>query len=242
MIKKDNLFKLTQEVYNSVAWKVYTRLRTLRINFFVFQRNYQELKKILEAVKEPEQIEKILDSSARQNLDVVSNEVIRLLHNYLASAKSLVDVTRVLITDWYQGSDFIKEYKTQVDSRFVNNSLIGFIEELRNFSLHYSFPITIAKISTHLGENTLDFSFVLSKSSLISWSKWTSKGKPFLDSIRDEIEVGVLVDAYYREIFEFYSWMEKRLREIHSEELNWLSEMNKRMNNLIPITRGLGKQ
>jgi len=250
MANREELFVLSEEVNNSVAIRISGRLEMLSINFFVFNRNYQELKRIIEGVKKPEQIMRLWDLRNRHELDIVINEVIRLLHNFLASAKSLVEHTRIVISDWYQETEFLKEYETQVASRFVNNPIIGFIEELRNFNLHFSLPITDATLSIQMDKDkrsgTENFSFVIKKYGLLQWSGWTQKGKPFLKASKDEIEIGNLVDDYYQQIMDFHSWMEKRLREIHSEEFAWLSEMNKRIINAMDDeerqARGLTKQ
>ncbi len=237
MTNHDDLLALSKEVENSNAVRVSGRLETLYINFFVFDRNYQELMKIIMGVKSTEQMLRLWDLRNRNELDMVTNEVVRLLHNFLASAKSLVAHTRVVITDWYQETDFFKEYEAQVSSRFVNNSLIGFIEELRNFSLHYSLPITNATLSVQFDQDQRDsthnFSFVLHKPSLIHWSGWTRKAKPYLDTSKDDIEIDSLVEDYHKQILDFHSWMESRLRAIHSDDLAWLTEMQERMISLM---------
>jgi len=183
MTNQDELLALAQEVHKSNAIKYAGRIETLRTNLFVFNRNYQELKNLIEVGNNQEKMLKLWDLRNRRQLETVINEVLRLLHNFLASAKSLVDQTRVVIRTWYKETEFIKEYKTQVTSRFVNNPMTGFIEDLRNFNLHYSLPITHATFSIQIdketGYNTTDFSFVLIKTGLLDWSGW-EKGKNFL--------------------------------------------------------------
>jgi hypothetical protein len=168
----------------------------------------------------------------RRKLETVINETLRLLHNYLASAKSLVDQTRVVIRTWYKETEFLKEYEAQIISRFGNNPMTGFIEDLRNFNLHYSIPVTNATFSIQIdketGLDTFNHSFVLVKSSLLEWSGWTEKGKTFLSASNDEIEIGSLVDGYYEQILDFHSWLVNKLQEIHKEDLAWLAEMSQK--------------
>jgi len=233
MANKDELLALAQEVHNSNALKYQGRIETLGVNFFVFNRNYQELKKLLEAVKNQEKKLQLWDLRNRHQLEVTINETLRLLHNFLASAKSLIDQTRVVIRNWYKETEFLKEYKTQVDSRFINNPLTGFIEDLRNFSLHYSLPLTNATLSVQIidrktGQGTADFSFVLIKSDLLVWKGWTEKGKEFLSTAKDKINIGILVDEYYKQIFDFHSWLINSLQEIHKDDLLWLAEMRQK--------------
>lgn len=132
----DEVFKLQQEVRSSFAYVVRGRLETLQVNYFVFSRNYSELMKLLKSVQVPEKTLDLWSLKNRDKLNIVINEVVRLFHNYLASAKTLVDHTRVLIRAWYRESDFLHEYEGQINSRFTTNSLSGFFEGLRNYSLH----------------------------------------------------------------------------------------------------------
>jgi len=232
MTDQDELLALAKEVHASKALEYKGRIETLRINFYVFNRNYQELKKLIDVKDNPKIIFELWDLQNRDQLDMVINEILRLLHNYLASAKSLVEQTRVVIHSWYKETNFLNEYKSQVVSRFKNNTMVGFVEELRNFNLHYSIPITHATFSVQrnekTGQDTIDHSFVLIKSSLLNWSGWTKKGKPFLRDSDEQIDIGNLVDQYYKQIFDFHFWLINRLQEIHKEDLLWLEEMRQK--------------
>jgi len=234
MANHDVLIALSQEVHNSNAIKYEGRIKTLGVNFYVFNRNFQELKKLLEAVKNEERMLDLWNLRNRHQLEIAINEILRLLHNFLASAKSLIDQTRVVIRNWYKDTEFLKEYKAQVHSRFVNNSLTGFIEDLRNFNLHYSLPITNATLSVKItdpktGQGEATFSFALIKSELLIWKGWTEKGKTFLNTAIDKIDVELLVDDYYKQIFDFHSWLINRLQEIHKGDLEWLAQMRRKM-------------
>jgi hypothetical protein len=232
MENKDELRALIEETHNSEAIKHLGRLETLRANFYVFNRNYQELKKLLETLKKGETAFHLWDLRNGQQLDIAINEVLRMLQNYLASAKSLVDQTRVIIRGWYTETNFMHEYEKQVDSRFVGNPLAGFIEDLRNFSLHYSLPLANATFSVKtIDQKTkkaaADFSFVLKKSDLLIWKGW-KKGKNFLNAIEDEINIETLADEYYKQILDFHSWLINSLQEIHKDDLLWLAEMRQK--------------
>jgi len=250
MVEKDESFVLAQEVHNSFAAKVSGRLETLRINFYVFDRNYQELIRILEGIKNTEVWFKIWDPKNPEALDILLCETARLLQNFLASAKALVEHTQIVISSWYKSTEFLDEYHCQVTTRFRNNPLIGFVEELRNFGLHYSIPVTNANLELKIAEDrsstTADFSLVLEKSILLEWSRWTRKGKAYLSTAPDSIDIGVIARDYYQMIKDFHFWMYERLRSLHASELAWLDEMRKRIINSMSEEerqdRGLVKQ
>ena len=187
---------------------------------------------MIDVKNHPKKMNELWDLPNRHQLNSVIYEILRLLHNFLASAKSLLSQTRVAVPSWYERTDFLKEYYEQVTSRFTNNPITKFIEDLRNYNLHYSLPITHATFSIHFEKetekNNMSYSFVLVKSGLLEWSRWSKEGKNFLRNSGDQIDIGNLVDEYYKQILDFHSWLINRLLEVHKEDLAWLAEMRKK--------------
>lgn len=231
--------EITQRVYQSDAYKIYTRLLTLDTNFFVFERNYQDLKLAIEMFSKPERIPLLFDQGESQ---VILNHMIRFVHNYLAAAKTLVDHTRTLINDWYKETAFLDAYQSQIKIRFANNHLSGFIEDLRNYALHFNMPITGLRIEVRNNPETKvqteRVTFFIEKKTLIQWSNW-AKGKKFLLEADKEIVIEKLVDEYFQQVLDFHRWMHQQLEEIHSAELHWLTEMNQRVQELLKSMRNV---
>jgi hypothetical protein len=222
----ENPALLSTAVYQSNAYRTYLRFHLIGTNYFVFARNYEELKKLLLAAQSPDTFQKLWTEDKQEDMLLVKRELIRMLHNFIASAKTLVDHTRAVIEDWYSDTKFLEEYESEVQQRFVGNPVTGFIEELRNYALHFRLPITNARYTVATDpatqEQVATQAFVLDKSELMQWSKWTSKGTPYLVSADVEIVVAEIADHYYQEIRGFHDWMMKRLEEIHSDEIEWL--------------------
>lgn len=227
----DNEFMLlSQEIEKSDAYKYECRIETLITNYYVFQRNYEELKKKLEVKNSQEKMFELWDPSNNIQFTTLIREIIRLMQNYLSSAVALVGHTRTAIDRWYTGTDFQREYKDQIASRFVGNKLTTFVEDLRNFNLHYWLPVTTANMSI-INKNAV-FSFMLDKEHLLVWSNW-EKGKAFLSEAGNEIDICTLVDEYYRQIDDFHSWLIKRLLDIHKEDFDWLESTRQRARSLL---------
>ena len=228
---------LSLQVYQSEAYQVFMRLQTFSSNYYVFHRNYQELNQLLSSTQNPDTFFDLWTQDKRPELVMVMNEVARLFHNFLASAKTLVDHTRALVDDWYTESKFFEEYKAEVQKRFIGNSTIGFVEELRNYALHFSMPLSRAVVRFATDSDTKQTTpiqtFVIDKAELIKWSKWTAKGRSYLDSAGDEIVIKELADRYFQEINNFQVWMQRRLEDVHMDELNWLNDMGQRVENAL---------
>ena len=170
---------LDDEIRNSEAIKYYYRIKSLVLNYYVFFRNFVELDTLFNSFNSPMDIIKIWDENQREKLEQTDNEVVRRLLNYVLSAKALIDYTRNSIKTWYSGTDFERNYQKEIESRFVNNELAGFFEDLRIYSSHYSLLITFPQftISNMNTENQVyEHKFLISKEILMDWKNWT-KGK-----------------------------------------------------------------
>lgn len=233
----NNPAEISHRVYKSDAYKKFKRLLTLDTNFFVFDKNYRDLKLAIEMFSQSERIPLLFDQRESQ---IILYHMVRLVHNYLAAAKTLVDHTRILINDWYKQTDFLSEYKEQVKARFANNQLARFIEDLRNYALHYSLPITGLRLQVttdpETNTQTERVTFYIEKATLLRWSNW-SKGKEFLRKADKEIVIEQLVDEYYQQVFSFHSWMHQRLEEIHAADIHWLNEMGQQIEELLKPLR-----
>jgi len=241
MNDQNDLQTLMKEVNNSSALKVYRRLVDLKSNFYCLGINHLELSKFITHVRNNEVWPNLLNPKYPRGIEITLNETARLLQNYLASASALVDQTRALIDSGYKSHSFHEEYENQIKNRFVGNPIIGFVEDLRNYSLHYSLPVTGANLTFNQNESdkisasTADFILVLDRPSLLLWSNWSTKGKPFLNKITgNQIELSSFVDPYFNQVNEFHQWMFFRIQEIHSKELSWLEEKDQRIRSLMP--------
>lgn len=228
---KNEVLDLAKRISESDAIRYEERIVALQIRYSVFDRNFQELNKLVGIRKDQNKMNELWALNNRQKLNIVIIEILRLFQNYLSSAKSLVDQTRANIKTWYGESAFWKEYDREIKVRFVKNPTAGFIEDLRNYNLHYSLPVTHAtfEIKTHdeKSKHFSNFSFVLPKSDLLQWKSW-KKGKSFLSTSDEEIDVANLAIDYHKQITDFHSWLVNRIRENHKVDLEWLDEMRKR--------------
>lgn len=229
----DDPYELSAEVYKSEAYKIWLRLDTLAINWFVYERNYQKLSELLVASERPESHTKIWIQERDRERMIVMREIVRLFQNYLASAKSLVDHTRKLVEEWYSGSVFFEEYNIEVKERFRNSEIASFIKGLRNYTLHYSLPFTTAylhytwdpDIKKHLDTR----SFVLEKERLMKWQKWDALSKSYLRKVEREIIILDLIKEYHKKVSDFHYWIADSLHMIHLDEVVWLDKMHERI-------------
>jgi len=233
-MSNDQIDQILSEIENSDAIVFESRLRTLRINYFVFEKNYQSLKQPVEMMKDPKVFLEVWDMKNPINLEIVQYDVVRRFLNYLSSAMSLKEYTRILIASWYKKTEFEKDYSNEIEKRFKGNDVVGFIEELRNFSLHYSLPISFPQFSVDMTSKALDHKFLIDKRSLLNWSGWKTKARPYLDAQGDVIDMEDLVDEYFDIVSSFHNWLYDEISKIHEDDLKWISDKRNRLRQYLP--------
>ena len=76
----------------------------------------------------------------RYRLDYGQREVVRLLHDYVAAAFSLVDATRVFVNEHYTDTGLLRVYNDRLKRDFSEAPLHRFLQDLRNYTLRYRLP------------------------------------------------------------------------------------------------------
>lgn len=225
-----DIISLQKQIQDSEALKIHHRLKMLDLTHHIIVRNYRDLQMYLKVTQNPESFAKLWVVGKEHELDLAMAEVTRYLLNFVGSAKARIDITRNIMKRSYHTHKFYKEYRAQVDARFTKVPLAQFIEDLRNYSLHYRLPIAGADweiVSYPHGKSIPYQAFMLDKEELqqANW-KWP-KGYAFLEGCSDKIRISDLVEKYFTIIQDFHYWMMIKLRSIHRQELEWLNEKSK---------------
>ena len=122
----------------------------------------------------------------------------------------------------------------QVDRRFANNPLAQFVEDLRDYCLHYELP-TISSVlhfsrlpPTPVFESRVE----LKIEELNKYSKWSHLAKEYLSSQNKPINLLDVADEYYALVKDFYNWFQLRQREIHSQEFAKVASIQRELEDL----------
>ncbi|MGD5528132.1 hypothetical protein QUS92_22505, partial [Xanthomonas citri pv. citri] len=130
----------------------------------------------------------LVSTDDKQELHQLRGEVSRLLHNFLAAAKTLVDHTRVFMRAYYLGSPLEKAYQDKIAAEIANDELCRFVHDLRNYMLHCGAPPLSIWSSLGADRKTqAGVSFIIAP--LTEWNGWTAPSKRFLDKQRRDFDV-----------------------------------------------------
>jgi hypothetical protein len=191
----------------------YTNIQArLKLNLRMLDENYQELMGELDNYQRPETYYFLWSQKTPDELDKFTINVSRLLINFISMACGVKDSCRVLIRKHCSNSAFLKEYDNKIETLFAKNELTSFVEEFRNYALHYQLPILNAKGLSVPNGSFEEIGLVLSKPKLLQfdWSstkRKTQLAKSFLDSQNRNIDIKEIILEYYEVVNDFYSWL-----------------------------------
>lgn len=193
------------------------KIRHFSLSLEIFNGNFHDLNEFINTHNDPIKSINLRGVNNREILFAFQRQVIRLLHNYISSAISLIDHTRVHYKDLYEKNDKFPEYQNEIDNKFVNNELASFIKGLRHYSIHYRTPGVYT--STSYTMNSLTVSLRLRNKDLLTFTGWSAPARKFIDASIADIDLGEVINSYHLLINDFYQWFQNRQLQIHSSEI-----------------------
>lgn len=145
------------------------------------------------------------------------HEVVCLLHNFVSSAKSLIDHTRRIHQKDYQPKQLRVESERQIKERFLANPLAQFVEDLREMAQHYRLPsvgIRTSFVNKPSGTE-MTVRLHLTKTDLKEYRRWGPHSKAFLEEAPEQIDLLQVVDDYHAAVAEFHAWFRSRQDQTH---------------------------
>lgn len=225
--KAEEYFDIREKVLNSEAFRVSELLRKLRISQCVVMKNCDEL---VNGIVHFESDYSLWNLENREKRDKAHEELIRVLHNCLASKESFVEHTRRFISG-LGNSTLIFEAESQ-GAQF--NGLTNLLTALRHEVLHHRliYPTarhSMSRVSDDSNLFEVETKIILKKTELIkviesSKLKKSSEddAKKYLAVKNENIHLKEVIEEYQKLIQNYYSWLYKRVQELYNNEFEKL--------------------
>lgn len=191
------------EIHETQTSRARADFSGLARSYRVLLGNDHELLSLLERYEQPPAALELWDRND-EAFEQFLDEVDRLLHNYLASATSLVDHTRRVRRKHGEAVGLEKTYDEKMREVFPEG-VHSFVQDLRNYTLHRRLPV----VRGHLGgESTTSVtaSVNLLKSDLLAWPKWEEPARAYLGSAPDKIGLKDVIRQYTAAANTFTTW------------------------------------
>jgi hypothetical protein len=195
------------------------RMKVYRFSYYCFHMNMLDLIQSLEQSADVAFAVDLWIVTNREKKTKAFQEIIRRFHNAVASAKSLVEHTRILVRENYSKNAIVSSaYDKKVAETFLKNGNAAVIEDLRNYFLHAGIPPV--KMQLNLGA-PLKHEILLNIESLKSWGRLKSQSKQYLSEFAGNIDLLTLVAQYGKTVEAFHEWFSSFLQEHHAKDLEY---------------------
>jgi hypothetical protein len=220
-----------QKIHASSGVKFLNQLHARSFSFNIFQMNALELMEATRNVRDPEQGLSLMSQDNKEAGQQAHRELSRHVHNFVASAKTLVDHTRVFIEEHYADTTVLSSYKDQITSTFASDPVSKFVHDLRNYMLHKGLPNS--HMFMYLEQDPkkpergaeLTTGIRLDTASLLEWSGWTAPAKQYIEQAGEYINIHQFSEEYLVRVNRFHSWLDALLHQHHAADLADLAKL-----------------
>jgi hypothetical protein len=226
--------ELIEEYVASPACALFKRLKVHELGYRIFLTNFGEWQRSIDAKCPNDPMARIQIMQDRSWVEPYLGEVTRTLHNFVASALTLVDTTRVVYRELYEPKKLLPEYQGEIDTRFIKDGTAQFVKDLRQFCQHYRLPLLTAKVGLNLEPQGghIQWGVPISREQVEVWSGWSATSKVFIAGFEKEIDLEAVAKEYRDKVVAFNAWLEGKQKEIHAAEWAYRDEMTKKIKEL----------
>ena len=224
------LRKIDFDIEASEGYRMRARMNLLEKSYFIFDANYLNLGHVLDEFEQPAVFLKLWEERTRDRFDLFIDDVIRLFHNYLAGALTLLDHMDTLRDALYGDEGFSEEYQARWEERIGGPALPHFMEDLLVYMLHQGLPFALAELNFgRMGSGVeVDSAIRLDADRLKDWEHWSEKGREYLGALSGKAKLHGLVKEYADTVAGFYQWFVLRQSELHRDSLERLEELEEK--------------
>jgi hypothetical protein len=218
-LRGQRIAELTRELEQMPEYKLYLSVQGLDLSIYTFHKNYGALNTILTFLSSDERADLFFLRRNRDKLAAVGRDIVCYIHNYVASAQSLIDHTRNLYNKLYAPGQQFPEYQARVRTEFAQDPLAQFVVSLRQYCQHYKAPEITVETTYPNGLNARPVRrILLALSDLQTFDGWRPKAREYLRTITKAVDIHEVATAYRHKVMAFYQWVQTRQDETHASE------------------------
>lgn len=225
--RHERYLELQSELEGNAGFQYLQRRKVHERSLKVFGGNFRQFAELVDLIQDPNYY---LRQDPNKKSEELHSEIIRLFHNYLAAAKSLIDHTRSYVEQWHASDEFNSKYQSEVKSSFIESNASRMILDLRNYLMHRGLPPSTIREIFHIGtDKPPEIKIAFRISSLSDWKGWTSKSKEFMKSSGTHFELKPLVAEHQNLVVHFYRWFASELDKIYRTELEEFENLKRKI-------------
>jgi hypothetical protein len=211
--KFQRYLELQKDFYASEGVKLYNASLAQRSSCYTFQTNFTELYQHIKSHFELQSEHKLGDFRNEEPLHAFLYELTRRLHNFLASAKTLMDNTRAFVIHAYgKDSELFKEYVDAIRRSVDKSPVCRFTADLRNFFTHVGAPFVDSVMGGSEAQGRDRYTLRLNVAKMRQSRPWSSAAREYIEASSNEIDLELYVVDYYEKIIVFQDFLQVRVQ------------------------------
>jgi hypothetical protein len=223
-------WQLQKDFYASEGVKLYNASLAQQFACYTFQVNFKELYDHIKLHFVLESEHKLGDFNNREPLHNFLIELTRRLHNFLASAKTLVDNTRSFVIHAYgKDSGLFKEYRDAFDRTIAKSAVCKFTADLRNFFTHVGAPFIYSVMGGSEARGRDRYTLKLDIERMSRSRPWSSGARQYIETNSNNIDLELYVIDYYEKMIAFQQFLELRVQYWSIEPWNRSLEIHEQV-------------
>lgn len=235
MKSPNRAYDLRQEIAASAGARFLDRSHARSFSLNIFQMNALELMEASRRMRDPDQGFSLMLEKNREAGRQAHRELNRHVHNFAASALTLVEHTRIMMRENYANMEIQKAYEKQVTAIFGNEPVANFVQGLRNYMVHKGLPSSHMFLSFKSdpdaadGSGTQETGVRYDTASLLEWSRWKPPARKYLTDAGEHLDVHRFAEDYLVLVNRFHAWLDAALWAHHQDDLTQLAQLQQRL-------------
>lgn len=225
--KRSNTFRAVLE---SRGMKFNNQLRSRSFSLNIFRMNAVALIEATQHIRDTDNGLSLMSQDNRDEGRQAHRELSRHLHNFTASAMTLVDHTRVFMKANYEGTSVHADYLRDVTQAFATDPVSQFVQGLRNYMVHKGLPNSqmFFEMKANQGDATFVTGIRIDTASLLEWDGWKSPAREYLLAAGETLDVHRFTEDYLARVDHFHAGLESALIRFHEPDLTELDDLQRK--------------
>ncbi|MFL9671129.1 hypothetical protein WIX39_029635 [Variovorax sp. AB1(2024)] len=222
---------LLQQISDSAGTRYLNRAYQRSFSLNVFQMNAVELMGAVQRIRDPDQAIALMMEKNQEAGRQAHRELNRYVHNFVSSALTLVEHTRVFMRKHYAGTELLATYEEQAKASFAESAVAQFVQGLRNYMLHRGLPNSsmfmnfTANPGAKDGSGSARTGVRYGTASLLDWKDWKPVARVYLERAGEHLDLHEFVQEYLTLVNQFHGWLDATLAAHHQSDLEELDQI-----------------
>jgi hypothetical protein len=229
--ESESSYELFKQINDSKGMKFLNELHARSFSLNILRMNALALIEAALHVSDPDHGMTLMMKANREAGQQAHRELNRHLHNFTASAMTLVEHTRVFMNNGYFNTTVFAFYKAQISNTFSSDPVSQFVQKLRNYMVHKGLPNSVMffNLENDPAKGTsFQTGIRLETASLLEWNGWSPPARKYIEAAGDALEIRRFAEEYLTRVNRFHEGLEDALHQFHAEDRRELDLLRER--------------